>query len=219
MMSGFATIYSEMPRFFDGAIVTLGVSSAGFALGLLIGALILVSGTSRWSVVRAIAGVYTSVVRGTPALVLVLIIYYSLPRLIGIDLPALVAGILALGLNSAAFIAEMLRAGLSRIPKGQYEAAAALDLSRSVTITRIILPQLLRNVLPPAVNEFTMVVKGSAILSVITLVELTRTAQQVMNSTFRPVEAFCTVALIYFVILFTASTFGRWLERRMGAVA
>ena len=208
---------SLLPRFMAGAGITLAVSIVGFALGMAIGGLILYLGRSDFRPARWFAAIYTSFVRGTPLLVQILVIFYALPGLTGVDLPPLTAGILALAFNSAAFIAEIFRAGMTRIDPGQYEAAKALSLPRAVIVFKIILPQLIRNVVPPLMSEFTMLVKASAILSVVTVVELTRTAQQIMTETYRPVEAFTVAAAIYFFILFAFSTLTRRLERKYAA--
>jgi ABC-type amino acid transport system permease subunit len=153
-------------------------------------------------------------VRGTPLLVQIFLVYYALPGLTGIDLRPFTAGVLALSLNSGAFAAEIIRGGLTRVPHGQYEAADALGLPRFVTWFKIILPQVLRSILPPLVNEFTLLVKASTLLSVITVVDLTRTAQNIMNTTYRPVEAFIIAAALYFIMLFVLSTLARQLENR-----
>lgn len=213
-MLDFYGVYAMLPRLLAAAGVTLSVSIAGFALGTIIALALILMARSRLAPARWIVAVYTSFIRGTPLLVQVLVIYYALPGLVGLDLSPLAAGILALAFNSAAFIVEILRAGLSRIPAGQFEACRALALPRMTMAFRVILPQLIRNIVPPMVSEFTMLVKASAILSVITVIELTRTGQQIMNETFRPVEAFSAVAIIYFVILFTFSMLSRRLEHK-----
>lgn len=203
-----------LPQFLAGAGVTLGVSLVGFMLGILVGFVLLWAGRSPWRAVRWSGALYTSFIRGTPLIVQIFVVYYVFPGLVGIDFPPLVAGVLALALNSAAFVAEILRGGLTRIPSGQFEAAKSLGLSMPVTWFKVVLPQLFRNVTPPMVNEFTMLVKASAILSVITVVELTRTAQNIMNITYRPTEAFCIAAVLYFMMLFTCSMFVKHLEGR-----
>jgi polar amino acid transport system permease protein len=213
-MFHFSKTLALLPQFLVGAGITLGVSAVGFLVGTLIGFGLLACGRSRWLVVRWIGAIYTSFIRGTPLIVQIFVVYYVLPGLIGIDLPPLVAGVLALGFNSAAFVAEILRGGLTRIPAGQYEAAKALGLKPAVTWLKVILPQLMRTIIPPMVNEFTMLVKASSILSVIAVVELTRTAQNIMNVTYRPVEAFCVAAVLYFIVLFSCSLLTRRLERR-----
>jgi polar amino acid transport system permease protein len=215
-MFHFSKTLTFLPQFLTGAAITLGVSALGFLVGTLIGFGLLACGRSRWRVVRWIGALYTSFIRGTPLIVQIFVVYYVLPGLVGIDLPPLLAGVLALSFNSAAFVAEILRAGLTRIPAGQYEAAKALGLKPVVTWFKIILPQLMRSIIPPMVNEFTMLVKASSILSVIAVVELTRTAQNIMNVTYRPVEAFCVAAVLYFIVLFSCSLLTRHLERKAG---
>jgi polar amino acid transport system permease protein len=213
-MFDFSRTVTLLPQFLTGAGVTLAVSAVGFLVGTMIGFALLACGKSKWRLVRWIGALYTSFIRGTPLIVQIFVVYYVLPGLVGIDLPPLLAGILALSFNSAAFVAEILRAGLGRIPVGQFEAAKALGLSPLLTWWKVVLPQLFRTVTPPMVNEFTMLVKASSILSVITVVELTRTAQAVMNVTYRPVEAFCIAAALYFIMLFTCSMLTLRLERR-----
>ena len=146
-------------------------------------------------------------------------IYYALPGLLGIDLSPFIAGVLALSLNSAAFVSEILRAGISAIPRGQIEAAKALGLKRRVIWGRVILPHVFIMILPPLTNEFTMLVKASSLLSVITVVELTRTAQQIMIFTYRPVEVMLAAATLYFVICFSLSSVSRRFERRAALIS
>ncbi len=216
-MFDFSRTLAMFPQFLAGAGVTLGVSLTGFMLGIVIGFVLLWAGRSSWRAVRWLGALYTSFIRGTPLIIQIFVVYYVLPGLLGIDLPPLLAGILALALNSAAFVAEILRAGLTRIPAGQFEAARSLGLPIVITWIKVVLPQLFRNVTPPMVNEFTMLVKASAILSVITVVELTRTAQNIMNITYRPTEAFCIAAVLYFIMLFTCSMFIKHLESKTEA--
>lgn len=211
-MFDFSRTFGMLPQFLAGAGVTLSVSLAGFCLGLLISFLILGANSSRFRVIRFLGALYTSFIRGTPLIVQIFVVYYVLPGLIGVDFPPLMAGILALSLNSAAFLAEILRGGLTRIPVGQFEAAKSLGLGPIITWVKIIIPQLFRNATPPMVNEFTMLVKASSILSVITVVELTRTAQNIMNVTYRPPEAFLVAATLYFIMLFFFSMITRRLE-------
>lgn len=216
-MFDFSRTLGMLPQFLAGAGVTLWVSLAGFVLGTLVAFLLLAAGKSRFRALRFLGALYTSFIRGTPLIVQIFVVYYVLPGLIGVDFPPLMAGIFALGLNSAAFVAEILRGGLTRIPVGQFEAAKALGLGSVVTWVKVVMPQLFRNVTPPMVNEFTMLVKASAILSVITVIELTRTAQNVMNITYRPTESFIIAATLYFIMLFACSMVVRRLERRAEA--
>lgn len=213
-MLHFGKTLAEFDQFLLGAGVTLFVSLLGALFGLAVGLLLFFMREARWKPIRLLARLYISFVRGTPLLVQIFLVYYALPGLTGIDLKPFTAGVLALSLNSGAFAAEIIRGGLTRVPHGQYEAADALGLPRIVTWFRVILPQLVRHILPPLVNEFTLLVKASTLLSVITVVDLTRTAQNIMNTTYRPVEAFIIAAALYFVMLFVLSTLARRLEKR-----
>lgn len=203
--------------YLHGAATTLSVAALAAVCGLAVGLALLALLQSRRPVLRWIVRIYTSFVRGTPLLVQIFLIYYALPGLLRIDMPAYAAGVLALSLNSGAFVVEILRGALSAIAKGQHEAAQALGLPPFVAWRHVIAPQLLRHALAPMLNELTMLVKASALLSVITVVELTRVAQNTMNMTFRPVEAFVTAGAFYFLILFALGSLARALERRLRA--
>lgn len=213
-MLHFGKTLAEFDQFLLGAGVTLFVSLLGAFFGLAVGLLLFFMREAKWGPVRFLAHLYISFVRGTPLLVQIFLVYYALPGLTGIDLAPFTAGVLALSLNSGAFAAEIIRGGLTRVPRGQYEAADALGLPRFVTWLKVILPQVVRLILPPLVNEFTLLVKASTLLSVITVVDLTRTAQNIMNITYRPVEAFIIAAVLYFIMLFVLSTLVRQLEKR-----
>jgi ABC-type amino acid transport system permease subunit len=165
--------------------------------------------------IKYLAEIYISIFRGTPLLLQIFFIYYALPGLLGIDLPPFIAGVLALSLNSGAFVTEVLRGGISAVPSGQFEGASALGLKRRVIWGRIILPQVFIMILPPLTNELTMLVKASPLLSVITVVELTRTAQQIMILTYRPVEVILAAATLYFVICFMLTRLTHRLQGRV----
>lgn len=208
----FAGITPHLPSFFQGALVTIGVSIPGALLGIVVGLLLIAGQRTSIAPVRWASSTYISFIRGTPLLVQIFFVYYALPGLLGFNIPAFVAGVLALSLNSGAFVTEILRAGLNSLPAGQWDAAKSVGLSRYKIWRYVILPQLFYRILPPLTNEFTMVVKATPLLSVITVVEITRTAQHVMNDTFRPVEAFVVAAVFYFVMLFALSRGTRKLE-------
>jgi His/Glu/Gln/Arg/opine family amino acid ABC transporter permease subunit len=207
-----AFTWQALPRLLEGAGVTLAVAAGAMALSLLLGTVLAIARTLRSRVLRAAIAAYVSFIRGTPLLVQILLVFYALPAL-GADLDPFTAGIVALGLSSAAFTAEILRGGLAAIPAGQFEAARALALRPGVIWVRIILPQLFRLTIPPLTNEFTYVVKGTALVSVITVVELMRIAQQIYNANYRAPEVLLGAAAIYFVIIFALSRLADRLER------
>ncbi len=216
-MADFPSTVAALGPYLHGAATTLSVASLAAACGLAVGLCPAGTASSSWPVLRWIVRIYISFVRGTPLLVQILLIYYALPGLLRIDLPAYAAGVLALSLNSGAFVVEILRGALSSIPQGQHEAAQALGLPPFVAWRHVIVPQLLRHSLAPMLNELTLLVKASALLSVITVVELTRVAQNTMNTTFQPVEAFVTAGSFYFLILFALASLARVVERRLRA--
>ena len=210
----FAMIIPKMGPMLWGALYTIFVGFIACALGLVVGTGLLLMRNSRFWVIRKFVALYGSFIRGTPALVQILIFYYALAPMTGINIDPFTAGIMAVGFNSGAYVAEILRGGLSRIPRGQWEAAQALGLPKHRIWLQIILPQVYYSVIPLLVNEFTMVIKITPLLSTITLVELTRASQMLYNETFRPVEVLLLAAAIYFVICFSISQFGEFLQRR-----
>jgi polar amino acid transport system substrate-binding protein len=163
---------------------------------------------------RWLARAYIEIMRGTPLLIQLFMIYYGLPE-IGIRLNAFFAGILGLGLNYAASEAENYRAGIESIPHGQTEAAEALGLSRWQTLRHIILPQAFRIVIPPMTNDFIAMFKDSSIVSVITMVELTKMYGMLAMSTYDYIGLGLMTAGIYFALSYPASLGANWLERRL----
>jgi ABC-type amino acid transport system permease subunit len=147
-------------------------------------------------------------------LIQIFLVYFALPE-VGMNLPEFWAGVLALGLNAAGFIAEIVRAGVGTVEKGQTEAARAIGMRHSQILVHILLPQSLRSVIPPATNELITLVKGSALLSVISVYELTRAGQAIIAVHFAPFEIFMLIALYYYVTISVLAWASRWLERRL----
>jgi len=210
----FDAVFVRLPQFWAGTVQTVWLSVASFAVALAIGLGLALMRLSRRRLLAWGSRGITDLIRGIPALVLVLLIYFGLPQL-GIVLAAWQAGILALGINSGVYIGEAFRAGIQAIDPGQMEAARSIGMSQGKAMRRIVLPQALRIVIPPVTNEATILIKGTALLSVISITELTRVGQQVMGVTFRPIEAFLAVALIYFVLNTFVSQGSSLLERRL----
>lgn len=210
----FAIALTYWPLFLKGLGVTLLTSVAGAMLGIVVGACLTLvhSMTAAW--VRWLAATYVSFFRGTPLIVQVFLAYYALPSMLHISVPAYVAGVAALGMNSGAFVSEILRGGLATIPRGQFEAARALGMSGFTMWRFVVFPQVMRVCLPPLTNELTILIKATPVLSVITLIDLTRAAQLVMNQSFLPIESFVTAAVLYFCVLFGLSLMSHALEMR-----
>jgi polar amino acid transport system permease protein len=182
----------------------------GSAIGLL-AALMRMSG--RFPLVQ-IAYVYIDFFRTTPALVQLIWIFYVLPILAGINLSPITAGVVALSLNAGAFLAEVFRSGLQSISRGQRDAASVLGLSSPQTFMSIILPQALRRVLPAIGNTFIGLIKDSSLLSVIAVSELTYKIESQVAITYRPIELYSVMAVMYFVITYPLSLLTTALERR-----
>lgn len=197
-----------------GLEYTLLVSALSLALGCAVGMVVaLARGTRRFPVAQ-LAYIYTDFFRTTPILVQIVWIFYVLPILTGINLSAVYAGVLALGLNSGAFFSEIFRAGIESIGQGQRDAASVLGLSRMATLRHIILPQALRRVMAPTGNLFISLVKDSSILSVIGVTELLYQFQSQASATFRPIELYTALAVVYFLLTYPMSLGISALERR-----
>jgi His/Glu/Gln/Arg/opine family amino acid ABC transporter permease subunit len=212
MPTAIKVMVDAAPWLLQGAVMTLETSLLAIALGLPVGIALAVAQRARLRMLRGFVSVYISFARGTPLFIQIMLVFFVLPSL-GFDIPRFCAGVIALSLNSGAYIAEMIRGGLTAIPKGQVEAARALSMPRSLMWRHIILPQVLALILPPLTVEFTGLLKGSALLAVIGIVELTRTGQQMVAATFKPLEIWLMVGIFYFVMCYALAALTRYLER------
>ncbi len=203
-----------LPLLLRGAVTTVELSVLGMALAVMVGLVIVLMRLYAIAPLRWFARAYVEVVRGTPLLIQLFLIYYGLPQ-VGIKLNAFLAGVLGLGLNYAASEAENYRAGIQSIPKGQMEAAFALGMSRSQALRRVILPQALRLVIPPVTNDFIAMFKDSSIVSVITMVELTKVYGMLAMSTYDYIGLGLMTAGIYFALSYPASILAGRLEERL----
>jgi polar amino acid transport system substrate-binding protein len=203
-----------LPLLLRGAVMTVALSVLGMALAVAAGLVVVLGRLYGPAPVRWLAQAYVEVVRGTPLLIQLFLIYYGLPQT-GLRLNAFLAGVLGLGLNYAANEAENYRAGIQSIPRGQTEAALALGMSRGQILRRIVLPQALRVVIPPVTNDFISMFKDSSIVSVITMVELTKVYGELAASTYDYIGLGLMTAGIYFALSFPASIFANWLERSL----
>ena len=202
-----------VPPLVEGLRVTLRLTLGGIALGTLFA---LSAGLARRSAsgpIRALAGAYVEVFRGTSALVQLFWFYFALPA-VGVNLSAEAAGILVLALNSGAYGAEVVRGALAAVPRGQLEAAAALGLGPRQTLWRIQLPQAAVAMLPPGCNLAIELLKNTALVSLITITELTFTAQILRAESLRSAEIFTLVLALYFAAALCITAIMRWIERR-----
>lgn len=214
-----AYVLSAMPRISDAALVNLRIASAAALLALVGGTLLTILRSLKIRLVNGVIAILLSFIRGTPILIQIFLVYYGLPAAFGLRLPPETAGILAIGINSSFFISEIMRGSLREIETGQIEASTALGLSPFAIWSRVILPQLFRRISPMLVNEGTIIVKGTALLAVITVVETLRVAQQIGASTFRPFEPVIAAALMFLAINLVLAAVGLALERRVAKEA
>ncbi|SNY89943.1 amino acid ABC transporter membrane protein 1, PAAT family [Cohaesibacter sp. ES.047] len=214
MNFSFETIWHNLPYLLAAARWTILISVAGMAISLVWGTFICAARLSKGPILSAAAKVYISFFRGVPLLVQLLMFYYMLPY-IGLDLPAIQAAILAVGMCSAAYTAEILRGALQSIPAGQTEAAYALGIPYFSLWRRILVPQAVRIGLPSLINELILLVKVSSLASVVGIGELTRISQNITGETYRPLEIYITAAVIYFVINWVLSLLGRYAEKKL----
>ncbi|GAA0689983.1 MULTISPECIES: amino acid ABC transporter permease [Clostridium] len=212
----FSFLSQYCPFFLEGAKLTLILAFFTVLFGSIIGLFLSLMRLSNSKILKTISTVYVEFIRGTPMLVQIFIIYYSLPS-IGIELPDMTAGILALSINSSAYVAEIIRAGIQAVDKGQMEASRSLGMSYGQTMLHIIIPQAFKNILPALGNEFIVVIKESSIVSMIGLHDLMYNANIVRGNIFRPFEPLLVAALIYFIMTFTLSKLLGLLERRLKA--
>lgn len=220
--------FSFLPKYYTffitGAKNTVLLAIFTVALGVVLGVFLALMRISKNKILNFISATYVEVVRGTPLLVQIYIIYYGLP-IIGIDFPSIsflgsqgeefVAGIIALSINSGAYVAEIIRAGIQAVDKGQMEAARSLGMPYSSAMRYIVIPQAFKNILPALGNEFIVIIKESSIVSVIGIHELMYNANTVRGNTFIPLEPLVVAAAIYFVLTFSLSKLLGIAERRM----
>lgn len=210
----FKVIAHNFPYLLDAAKWTLVISFAGMLVGLGLGIIVCAARISRNFWLRRAAALYISFFRGVPLLVQLIAFFYILPY-VGIDMPAIVAAFLSIGMCSAAYNAEILRGSLQAIPNGQTEAAEALGIPPFSLWRRILIPQALRIGLPSHINELILLVKVSSLASVVGIGELTRVAQNITGQTYRPLEIYVAAAVIYFVINAILAWLGRAAERKL----
>lgn len=210
----FGLIRDSLPFLLQGAWVTLRITALSLIFGVFLGTLVALA---RMSPIRWLSGLtlgYIELLRGTPLLVQIFLIFFVIPQLTQQQINEFVAGVIAFSINSSAYVAEILRAGIQSIPKGQREAALSLGFSPTQTLRYIILPQAFIRVIPPLVNEGIALLKNSSLLSAIAVVELTRAGQLISARTFKPFEMYLAVSLIYLVMTVILSFVARQLEAR-----
>jgi len=201
------------PFFIEAAWVTIQLSVLTTILGLTCGALGAAGRLSRLALLRAIAAVYVSVFRGTPALIQLFILYFGGPQ-IGLHLDAFTAGVIGLGVNIGAYMTETMRGAIIAVDKGQTEAARTLGFGRAQTMRYVVLPQAARLMIRPLGVNINALIKGTALVAAISVVELTYTAQRFIGSTYKPFEMFLIAGVLYMIIIYATGRGIAWLDRK-----
>jgi len=206
-------LYLDILRFLAPAIpMTLKVTLLAFVLALLGGMIISLTRISGFAPLRLLGRAYVDVIRGVPLLVQIFFIYFGLGKILNLD--RFLAGVIAVGICYSAYLAEIIRAGIQSVGKGQYEAALSLGMSFPQTMRHIIFPQALRVIIPPTANEFVACLKDSSLVSIIGLRELTRAGREYYSQYFVDFHTWFMVAVIYFILTYGLTRMFYWLERK-----
>ncbi len=218
-MNAFLATYAEYwadwwPRLMDAARVTAELSAIGFAIAIVLGALLVWMLRSGLSALRRTAQGFIELLRAIPLLALLLAIYFVLPS-VGVTLSGYWAGAIGLGVHGSAYVAEILRGGLQSVHGGQREAGLAVGLTPRRVFLHVTLPQALRVMLPPLLNSYVALLKDSSLCALIATNELMLAAKAISSEYFLPLHIFILVGLLYFAIAFPLSMLSRWMERRM----
>jgi len=204
---------ADVLTIFSGALTTLLLSIAGIALGLPLGLGLALMRWARMPLLNQMVAVYVSLLRATPLITLVLLIFFALPTA-GISVGPVQAGLIALVLNTAAFNCEVWRAALLDLPKDQIEAAQSVGMGQTLRFRRIVLPQVWRTALPGLINEMSQLVKLTPVLAVVGVVDITRAAVRIGAQTYEPLPPFLVALAIYIPIVYALVSVQRWVERR-----
>lgn len=214
MSFDFKVMMEAFPLLLQGAGITIQITALSVGFGMLIGLIVGVARLSNLMLCRTLARLYVDFIRGTPLLVQIFLIYFALPKLTGQRIDPFIAAIVACSVNSGAYVAEIFRAGIQSIDKGQMEAGRSLGMTWMQTMRYVIIPQAFKRVIPPLGNEFIAMLKDSSLVSVIGFEELTRRGQLIIARTYSSFEIWLAVAFIYLLMTFAISRLVDALERR-----
>ena len=210
----FRVILEYMPFYMQCFLATLWMSGLALFGAIVVGIIACAMRLSQSRILRSIAGVYIESIRSTPLLVQLYFFYFGLPSM-GVMIPEWVTGVIALTLNSGAYYAEIIRSGIQSIDFGQIEAGIASGLSYVQRMRHIILPQALGNTIRPMLGQAIILVKDSSLLSLTSIVELTRAGQLLTSERFMPAEGFLTTAVFYLILYYMLKVFSGWAEKRL----
>lgn len=213
----FSPVWKGWPQLLEGALITVEITSISLLLGCFLGLLV---GIGRLNPARrfiyGVCTAYVAAIRGTPLLVQLFILFFGLPHF-GLLLPAFLCGVLGLGVYSGAYVSEIVRGAIQSIDKGQMEAARSIGLSSSQAMLEVILPQAVLRMIPPLGNEFIALIKNSALVSLLTIHDLMHEGQKIISISYRSLEVYLAIALIYFVLTGITTLALRKLEQHLKA--
>ena len=208
-------IKQSLPMLLTGLKMTLEITVVALIIATIIGLFIGLMNISKKKVLKIIATIYIDIIRGTPLIVQAFFIYFGLPAVLNFKINALVAGIIAISFNAGAYMAEIFRAGITSIDRGQMEAARSLGLPYSKAMVKVILPQAIIRMIPAIINQFIISLKDTSILSVIGIQELTQSGEIIIASSYRAFEIWSVVGIMYLILIMILSTLSRRLEAKL----
>lgn len=214
MMIDFSIIQQALPHLIRGAFITIQIAALSCTIGMIVGTVLGFCLVSTYTITRFAANIYTTIFRGTPMLIQILFAAFILPTL-GIDIPTYWAVICAIGLNSAAYIAHIIKSGIVSVGKGQVEAGKMLGFSHMQIMRYIIFPQAIRVVLPALGNEFIVLIKDSSLASIVGVMELTKEGEIITSQTYDALTVYTAVAVTYLIITTTLTLVVDHIERKM----
>lgn len=213
----FSPVWAGWPELLRGAAITVQITAASLLLGCVLGLLV---GIGRLNPARRliywVCTAYVAVIRGTPLLVQLFILFFGLPQF-GILLPAFVCGVLGMGIYSGAYVSEIVRGAIQSVDRGQMEAARSIGLSATQAMQSVILPQAVVRMIPPLGNEFIALIKNSALVSLLTIHDLMHEGQKIISVSYRSLEVYLAIAVVYFVLTGLTSLALRRIELRLRA--
>lgn len=204
----------NFPFILEGLKITLQITLMSFVIAILLGLVIGISRVFQVPILDQLLKIFIEVFRNTPVIVQIVWFYYVVPSVFNLNLTAIQASVLALGLNTAAYLAEVFRGGIFSVPQGQTEASRSLGFSSVSTLRYVVVPQASRKMLAPILNQLIVLIKDTALVAYIGVMDLMQRSFIVSTNTARPLESYTTVALIYLVLCFGASKLTSWIEKK-----
>ncbi len=214
-MNFYAFFLQNLPRLLEGLSLTLQLTILSLIFAIIVGMISCFFKISSIKPLNWIATIYLSVIRGTPLMVQAYFLYFGIASVLSIQIPSFWASVIVLTLNAGAYLSEIFRSGISAVNKGQMEAARSLGLPYHVAMSKVIIPQAIRIVIPSVVNQFIITLKDTSIISVIGMGELMRVGTLIANRTFRGFETYAMVAIVYFIVIIILTKISQIIERRL----